>query len=710
MATTCLLLFPVLMQFTNASVVSFGIMTASDATHAAVTLTLHWNVQIMQCIIHPSTADTQYVCYANATTTTTCLITSNLYTLHIDHDDSDTLQIQSVAVYTEDTYYYDINSFCLNLNSLQYGTGSLNNNNCSIQSQFLFEDICLDNSNCSSPHIDISFATQVLQHPNSFDKTHGVVTTGSDESGLTCAPTMDPTTHPTLSPTTLSDDYIFLFIGPVSWMEANKYCSDRFGTSLAFIGSSHDNTEAANVIHMETLTHDMPLYTFFGLTMFYDVDLWKFTGDIGYSSPDYYNWDVSAGEPGSDACAMLGESGFWYTTSCTAKQNVSILCNKYSEIINDTWSGKYKYVFVGDISWIEANVFCNTHYNSTLATISSAEDNTELALFASYYYATYAIINAEMFWIGLHDLGSDAEWQWVDSTVPAYYNWSPELDHNVGASCAIEHIYGLWEERTCHDLHSYPFFCNNAITTTSPTTTQSMNVSAVNTTDKNYIRVWMGGRITWVEANEHCRTQYGTHLASITSAQHNTEITYLSILQYMTGSTPTACSFIGLHRMHGMEDWNWIDGSTLNYTYWGSQQPDDDTETCSYMCSDGTWSSVMCTTRSLFAFICNAPTYTTSAPSFPTEQPTFMTTTSSSALNTTTLYRTMFIVFVAATCVVGSVLCLVTYFCYQRNKLLKDALSNAVRQGHGQPQDMCGDGDVEDASAHPIENGESAHI
>eukprot|EP01083_Nonionella_stella_P158106 514169_1 len=688
---------------TSSNVYKFGITTAPDSASTEVTLTLHWNLQIIQCTIYPSTSNTEHLCYVNDITTTTCFNRNgykNMYQLHIDHDDSDTLQIDSIVVYDETySYYYGIKSFCIDINSSKSGRGSSTDNNCSTPSQFLFfEDICLDNSNCSA-HIDVSFGTDVFQNPNSFGKTYGVVTTGVDASGVTCAPTTQPTAEPTMEPTStptartiLTEDYVLIYLGHISWVEANDICFNRYNTSLAFIGSNYDNSEAAHVIHLEAVRNDVPLFTYFGLNRFYDVDYWRFAGNLGWSDASYYNWDVAAGEPGSNACAVMAESGLWYTTSCTSQQDVSILCNRHAEIIKDTLSGKYKYVFVGEISWGEANSFCNKHYNTTLATISSAEDNTELTALSAQQYATYAMVKQQESWIGLTDLGSDAEWRWIDNTTPLYYNWMPSIEHSF-ESCAIASIFGHWDERYCHERYPYPFFCNNptiANPTPSPTQTPTtlpdmpVNNTAQYTSDMSYIRGWMGVT-TWLEANEYCRSQYGTSLATITSAKENTEITYSSGLQYTIGATPTTCSFIGLHRMHSMIDWDWIDGTGLNYTHWASGNTSSDTKLCSFMCGYGTWYTTSCTEEDDHAFVCNSPKHVTTAQ--PTLPPNTESTVSPDAMLTTFAWNSnetgkgdkktdnaILIVFVVATCVFAIALCAVSCVCYKRNKLLADAV------------------------------------
>eukprot|EP01083_Nonionella_stella_P107064 309669_1 len=690
---------------TSANVHKFGIMTASNiisAANAEVTLTLHWNWQIMQCTINPSAANTSYFCYANDVTTTACLNDNthdNVYKLHIDHDDSDTLQIESFVVYDESTSYYGIDTFCVDINAVQSGVSPLNNS-CSTPLQFsLFEDICLDNVHCNNTHMDVSFGTDMFQNPNSF-RTHGVVTTGFELSPLTCAPTTQPTLAPSTQQPTYSstDDYIHAFVGPISWTEANKYCFDRFNTSLAFIGRHNDNGEAANLVHLESVSHDLPIYAFFGLNKLYDIDgSWRFAGSRGSYTSDfnYFNWDVSAGQPGTDACAIMGESGLWYTTSCTARQNVSILCNRYAEIIDDTWSTKYTYVFVGEMSWPEANVFCNTHYNTTLATVSSADDNTEIASFAAHQVAKYAIIKRLHSFIGLHDLGDDTQWTWIDGTQATYYNWAPTLVHNPSESCSAISTNGFWDERGCHDSLPNPFFCNKpSMPAPSPTPKQttnptSANYSAVYTSNMNYIFVF-GGLTTWFEANDYCRTQFSTSLASITSAEENTEITYSSSLQYIAGATATRCSFIGLHRMHSAIDWDWIDGSHSNYTYWHSGEPNPD-YMCSQMCS--TWRSTSCYTKYARPFVCTAPKeIVTGTPTeLPTNAPNQMDTYSSTtaSLFTTTLYGkevermptsdnsdsdTVLIILAAVIALLAIGLCLVSCVCYKKNKLLRNAV------------------------------------
>eukprot|EP01083_Nonionella_stella_P305631 1066946_1 len=477
---------------TSSNVYKFGITTAPDSASTEVTLTLHWNLQIIQCTIYPSTSNTEHLCYVNDITTTTCFNRNgykNMYQLHIDHDDSDTLQIDSIVVYDETySYYYGIKSFCIDINSSKSGRGSLIDNNCSTPSQFLFfEDICLDNSNCSA-HIDVSFGTDVFQNPNSFGKTYGVVTTGVDASGVTCAPTTQPTAEPTMEPT------------------------------------------------------------------------------------------------------------------------------------------------------------------------------------------------------------STPEWRWIDNTTPLYYNWMPSIEHSF-ESCAIASIFGHWDERYCHERYPYPFFCNNptiANPTPSPTQTPTtlpdmpVNNTAQYTSDMNYIRGWMGVT-TWLEANEYCRSQYGTSLATITSAKENTEITYSSGLQYTIGATPTTCSFIGLHRMHSMIDWDWIDGTGLNYTHWASGNTSSDTKLCSFMCGYGTWYTTSCTEEDDHAFVCNSPKHVTTAQ--PTLPPNTESTVSPDAMLTTFAWNSnetgkgdkktdnaILIVFVVATCVFAIALCAVSCVCYKRNKLLADAV------------------------------------
>eukprot|EP01083_Nonionella_stella_P011468 32573_1 len=215
------------------------------------------------------------------------------------------------------------------------------------------------------------------------------------------------------------------------------------------------------------------------------------------------------------------------------------------------------------------------------------------------------------------------------------------------------------------------------------------------TSNMNYIRGGMG-RITWIEANEYCQTEYGSSLATITSVKDNNEITYSSGLRNTTGSTPTTCSFIGLHRADNMIDWDWIDGTGLNYTHWASGQPSSDTNVCSVMCGNGTWFTASCTEKYDQAFVCNSPDELSTA------QPTFLSITESTVfrrsdsmlttrdwnnkeggeadMNTS---RNILTILVVITCVFAIAFCVVSYVCYKRNKLLSDTVVGLVQLESG---------------------------
>ena len=73
--------------------------------------------------------------------------------------------------------------------------------------------------------------------------------TASPTPAPTNSPTNLPSQSPTYSPTILSMNYIGIYAGinGITWYNARTYCINTFGTDLASIHSSNQNTDASNV-------------------------------------------------------------------------------------------------------------------------------------------------------------------------------------------------------------------------------------------------------------------------------------------------------------------------------------------------------------------------------------------------------------------------------------------------------------------------------
>jgi len=99
---------------------------------------------------------------------------------------------------------------------------------------------------------------------------------------------------------------------------------------------------------------------------------------------------------------------------------------------------------------------------------------------------------------------------------------------------------------------------------------------------------WVGesGSFTYAEAVEACRGR-GMRLASIHSQRENAFINAL---------TDGWSSWIGLSDALTEGDFQWLDGSPLDYQNWGTLQPDGgDLQDCAYIYGfSGYWKDFMC--------------------------------------------------------------------------------------------------------------------
>eukprot|EP01084_Bolivina_argentea_P174226 301795_1 len=623
---------------------SFGFKTSIDGgTNSDILLTLYWNLDVFQCTIQPSQSSTEYLCEMNNPKNSIISCFNNqfdsLYKLHIDNinNHTNTLQIESIIVLNEFNYDYGINKFCINLNSSHLGK-NLISNNCSLISDNgisykMYQNICLNNIDCN-PSVDISFNFT----------NYAIVTSGTMSSLLTCSPSKSPTLAPT-NIATYSDDgnYIHVYVGPISWIEANEYCLNRFDTNLATIIDQFNNAEAAYLVHIESITNNLPTNSaYFGVNKLHSQNYWRFIGAYDADDFGYYNWDLNDGEPKYN-CGIIGDSGQWFTTSCAVKHNISILCNAYSKITDGlTYSGTYRYNFLGPISWSQANTFCFENYGTTLATITSQQENKEIAdtMINLKYSLKYIAPNICGF-IGLRKMKDTANWRWMDESQLNYTSWETGQPNMVSNSCGTMCGIGRWFADYCYsDLQRF-FFCNahkinqsffsptnnpTSAPTVHPTQpTLSPTITTEYTSNGNYIYVYLGREIDWIQANEWCLNAFGTQLATVTSSVENLEISYMINLKVSTLISPTTCSYIGLNNLQGISDWRWVDGTQLNYTNWNQGQPNFVTGiACAEICT-GKWFDVWCHNDFLIPFLCNAPNpiQTSSTPTMhPTNNPT----------------------------------------------------------------------------------------
>ena len=108
-----------------------------------------------------------------------------------------------------------------------------------------------------------------------------------------------------------------------------------------------------------------------------------------------------------------------------------------------------------DMSWSDANAYCESTYGTTLAKITSDEENTLVR-----EAATAAGISSRV-WIGASDDTTEDTFLWVDGSSVDYSNWASgePNDYGSGEDCAEQYSGGTWNDRSCTSTQA--FVCND---------------------------------------------------------------------------------------------------------------------------------------------------------------------------------------------------------------------------------------------------------
>lgn len=136
------------------------------------------------------------------------------------------------------------------------------------------------------------------------------------------------------------------------------------------------------------------------------------------------------------------------------------LRNKADIIYKQTDSYIGVYDSSSNYTFVEAENYCITNFDTNLASIHSSSDNDE-----SLNTRIYGNLST---WIGLSDNITDGIWKWNDGSVWDYSNWaqSGQPDGGSSANCVAilnnTSIYGAnkWDDRMCNSGWHKQFICN----------------------------------------------------------------------------------------------------------------------------------------------------------------------------------------------------------------------------------------------------------
>ncbi|XP_052655882.1 asialoglycoprotein receptor 1-like isoform X2 [Harpia harpyja] len=98
--------------------------------------------------------------------------------------------------------------------------------------------------------------------------------------------------------------------------------------------------------------------------------------------------------------------------------------------------------------WLAAKDFC-TNFDSHLAIVNTEQENKFLA---------NHIMDTRVFWLGLTDMHTEGNWQWVDGRILSLSFWNSGEPNNVGhqgEDCATIYSSGHWNDATCSNAEAW---------------------------------------------------------------------------------------------------------------------------------------------------------------------------------------------------------------------------------------------------------------
>ena len=396
------------------------------------------------------------------------------------------------------------------------------------------------------------------------------------------------------------------------WYDANSYCNDTFGTELATILSSNDNEMVVNILSQikngdeYRSENDLLNAAWIGINgvISFDNFTWQDGRDsytTGYNNW-YSGWNINTG---SDNCGTINhfntggdDDDKWVPLSCDSLSNVFV-CNR-PDAFNFL---EYKdYVGVEAVNYgltfDEANYMCETTFGTTLASIHSLRDNNNLATIASQmeWDLTGQITSG---WIGLSDSNIEGTFLWNDNTVLTYTNWhinTTSAPISTNFDCVLMHADNdnMWFDDDC-DARLHFFWCNR-----EKTIYEYNKYIGINTHSDSDSLTY-----TFDEANNYCLSNYGTTLASIHSSSDQADIVEIfNIITYDQSNSV----WIGATNIQGSTNFEWLDGTPVDYTSWYPNEPNSDSVSCGDLRFkwNGLWNDRRCG-NTLMAFICNRP-------------------------------------------------------------------------------------------------------
>uniref|UniRef100_A0A914QW41 C-type lectin domain-containing protein n=1 Tax=Panagrolaimus davidi TaxID=227884 RepID=A0A914QW41_9BILA len=211
-------------------------------------------------------------------------------------------------------------------------------------------------------------------------------------------------------------------------------------------------------------------------------------------------------------------------------------------------------------------------------------DNIFISGEASTFFADSASVD---FWIGGNNLYKPGIWTWMDQTPFDFNDWDKGQPQNTsGNNCVAAQMQGgRWTADDC--FIAKPFVCLTR--DFSPTTTPS----ATTIRPKKCLDAWtfwnescykVLENSNWLDAEDRCKVDNGSHLVSIHSPEENLFVANLASYPGADICKAFPQGWIGLFTEDNGTHWKWTDGTPTNYLNWYPTNPiGSNTNFCVYM-------------------------------------------------------------------------------------------------------------------------------
>jgi len=259
----------------------------------------------------------------------------------------------------------------------------------------------------------------------------------------------------------------------MSWSDANAYCFNTYGTTLATLKNDMD---AEAVLAMKNFFQgDDTSHVWIGLTDTDGEGSWEWAS--GYQCEgacDELKW-WNAGEPNAfgpnEDCASImkgaaASDDMLNDLTCDNPGAAHFICD-----VTDTFTRKVindQFVYVqSQMSWNEANQYCADTYGTTLATIKNDIDAEAMLAMKEFYAGDSTHV-----WIGLTDQNKEGIWVWASGYQCAgpcdeLEWWNTDEPNSFGSNEDCGHIlkgatnpYRMLNDLTCNNAEVGHFICD----------------------------------------------------------------------------------------------------------------------------------------------------------------------------------------------------------------------------------------------------------